>query len=644
MGGTALSITDGNLTVGGNVVGAPSDSIVTGNSNVAIQPDGSITVSANNSSWSFGSIQADALSWPDGTWQATAFQGTATTAEGMSNVGNVAVTVDPLGSNYVWTYDTNGDTTMPGNLTVSNIAVQGKRIEFANGGYIEEAEVVDGNASPLGYYGVALNSSEDGLISMNALDSNAVATSSVIVSNVSVQLNVANSTPGGSPLSWLLDQSSRIILPNGGVISNDSDNIELQSANNVNVEAIGVFNLYTDTAGNTYQWQFSDLGVLTLPGEGILQSLDDTVNLVSLNTTSGYANSVYLGSSGGLGFSDQSAGGNWLEIFRSGATPEITSPTGNLKITTVVTGVSSNTWTYGTDGSITFPDNTVQTTAWTGSGGYSNVQVATYLPTYSGNVAAGNVKVSTAYRFETGNVTITNESGQVSLNPDTALSGTAGVKIGGSGFILGPNGARNLTLNYNSVSGALGLQGNVTIGTQGSGNLWVMGNIIARDIIGGNILTNGNIRFADGTTQTTAANYGNTQVAQYLPSYSGTLSAGFITVPGTTGKIGFDSSNFAQQTTSNATQVTSNTTCGNIQLMTINLGVNSVHTVAFACNQLTTNDVLLVKHIGGGITSVYVDAYVASNGLAVIWMRNISGADTGNFTPMLKYFVIQAPN
>ena len=234
---------------------------------------------------------------------------------------------------------------------------------------------------------------------------------------------------------------------------------------------------------------------------------------------------------------------------------------------------------------------------------YGNVQVATYLPTHTGNVAAGNVKVSTAYRFETGNVTITNESGYVSLNPDTVYSGTAGVKIGGSGFILGPNGARNLTLNYNSVSGALGLQGNVTIGSAGSGNLWVMGNVIARDITGGNILATG-----------------------------------------TSGVLGFNSGGFVQQATSNATQVTSNTSSGNIQLMSIDIGAHAVHTVTFACNKLTTNDLLLIKHINGGLTSVYVDAYVVSDGLGIIWIRDITGNGTGAFTPMLKYAIIRAPS
>jgi hypothetical protein len=277
----------------------------------------------------------------------------------------------------------------------------------------------------------------------------------------------------------------------------------------------------------------------------------------------------------------------------------ISAADGNLKVNT----------------GIKFSDDSVQSSAYSNvqvaayltanppASTYSNVQVATYLPTYTGNVAAGNVKVSNAYRFETGNVNITNESSHLSLNPDTTANALAGVKIGGSGYLLGPNSARNLTLNYGGISGALGIQANVTIGTGGSGNLFVVGNVIARDITGGNILATG-----------------------------------------TSGVLGFNGGGFAQQATSNATQVTSHFTSGNIQLMSIDLGASAVHTVTFACNKLTTNDLLLVKHISGGLTSVYVDAYVASDGLAVIWLRDITGNGTGAFTPMLKYAIIRAPS
>ena len=102
-------------------------------------------------------------------------------------------------------------------ITATNLTVGSTRISFGSGGYIEETEVFDEFAEPLGYYGLSLNSSDDGVISMNALDSNSAVTSSVFVTNVAVQLNVANSTPGESALVWFFDQSGAVTFPDNTV-------------------------------------------------------------------------------------------------------------------------------------------------------------------------------------------------------------------------------------------------------------------------------------------------------------------------------------------------------------------------------------------------------------------------------------------
>ena len=367
--------------------------------------------------------------------------------------------------------------------------------------------------------------------------------------------------------------------------------------------------IQANTAGDTKTWGFYTDGRLVLPG---------AINLADGQTiTAPSATSIKI-----RGSSDDSGA-----VFDAAGEAEIYA-NANVYIYSDQAG-SQKTWNFTQFGNLIFPDATTQTTAFPGfsgyatdasvtaanvgmkgyvdnavaTSGYSNVQVATYLPTYTGNVAAGNVKVSNAYRFETGNVSISNESGYVNLNPDTVYSATAGVKIGGSGYLLGPNGARNLTLNYGSTSGAVGLQANVTVGSAGSGNLFVIGNVIARDITGGNILATG-----------------------------------------TSGVIGFNSGGFVQQTTSNTTGITTSTTSGNIQLMSITLGAFALHTVAVSCNKLTTNDMFVVKHVSGGVTSVAVDAYVASDGLAVIWLRDLTGNGTGAITPMLKYAIIRAPS
>lgn len=85
------------------------------------------TVSSGNSSYGnsnvaaylptyTGNIGVDTLVFADNTFQATAFVGTATTAEGLSNIGNATVVVDPLGVNNVWTFGTDGNLNTPGDI------------------------------------------------------------------------------------------------------------------------------------------------------------------------------------------------------------------------------------------------------------------------------------------------------------------------------------------------------------------------------------------------------------------------------------------------------------------------------------------------------------------------------------------------
>lgn len=251
----------------------------------------------------------------------------------------------------------------------------------------------------------------------------------------------------------------------------------------------------------------------------------------------------------------------------------LASVTGNVEIWAV-----GPQWRYDTFGNLTLPSNIaainyangVSILSGLGSSSYSNVQVATYLPTYSGNVQSLNI---------------------------TATTGANGP---GQGALI--------------VDGAASIAGNLMLGQ----SIYIDGNIT---------LYGDNIR-AKSTTILSV----------------GTVNAGNVSVPGTSGKIGFSSGGFAQQATSNSTQVTSHFTSGNIQLMSIDLGASAAHTVPFSCNKLTTNDILVVKHVSGGVTSVYVDAYVQSDGLAIIWMRDITGVGTGAFTAMLKYAIIQAPS
>lgn len=259
-------------------------------------------------------------------------------------------------------------------------------------------------------------------------------------------------------------------------------------------------------AANTHVWTFGSAGAygeLTLPaGEGAIRTIDDTLALVSFNTTTGNANSVYLGSSGGLGFNDQEIGGNWLEIFRSGTEPEIRVPVGrgNLNIQTAEGGNVYN-WTFDNTGNLVLPSNTFAVnyangTAVTLGGTYGNAQVANFL----GNL--GSNAVST-----TGNVTANNFIGNIQLTGN--IQGTSA----------------NVELVAGSYTWTFDNTGVATF----PGNVSVTGNVITPNLpafrVYGNGVTNVSI-----TTNTTGVLNGNNWAVDYnqgsyLNSTTGTFTA-----------------------------------------------------------------------------------------------------------------------
>jgi hypothetical protein len=232
-----------------------------------------------------------------------------------------------------------------------------------------------------------------------------------------------------------------------------------------------------------------------------------TKEITYANVTAGGSNygnvnvAAYLNTQGYNLYSNVNVA-NYLTTATITTTGNITAANfvGNISITGNVTGTSSNvtlqagayTSVFDNQGNVTVPQlftaGNVQTTGYLFGNGafltgivagssYSNVQVATYLPTYSGVVGASNVFVS-------GNVTA-----QYFLGNGALLTGIAS--------------------SYSNVQVATylptytGNVANVRLGTSG-------------------ILT-----FSDGTQQTTAAfggggNYGNANVAAFLPTYTGT--------------------------------------------------------------------------------------------------------------------------
>ena len=176
----------------------------------------------------------------------------------------------------------------------------------------------------------------------------------------------------------------------------------------------------------------------------------------------------------------------------TGAQPNITS-TGTLTSLTVTANITSGNANLGNAATANyFVGNGSLLTGITST--YSNTNVAAYLPTYTGNFTAGNANV-------TGNVTVGNL--------------TTG---GGSGGNL--TGANYVVANYFTGTLTTAAQPNITsTGTLAS--LTVTGNVTANYFIGNGSQLTG-----------LPASYSNTNVAAYLPTYTGNFTAGNANVTG----------------------------------------------------------------------------------------------------------------
>lgn len=176
---------------------------------------------------------------------------------------------------------------------------------------------------------------------------------------------------------------------------------------------------------------------------------------------------------------------------------------------------TSRTWAFGANGSLTFPDNTVQTTAWTGTVNYANV---TNTPTLANVATSGdysdlinipvdyaNVNVAaylTTNNYATENY-VDNSLANISL-PSTYSNGNVV-------SLLSAFGSNSITTTGNITGGNLSATGNITA-QNFIGNITITGNVIGTsanvDLVAGantwSFDNTGNLTFPNSTVQSTA--------------------------------------------------------------------------------------------------------------------------------------------
>ena len=308
------------------------------------------------------------------------------------------------------------------------------------------------------------------------------------------------------------------------VLGSGSNGTWTRSADSNTTGEINAGMIVMVTEGNEYadtSWKLVTDDPIVI-GTTSLEFLQNTGNSFSIINVVGSSNVVANGVSSQVSF----VSGNNISIIGNNAADTITFAV-----------VQSPSFTGNVTGNYIIGDGSLLTNINAGNivGAYGNANVANYLPTFTGNLSAGNISatgnipgnsllmygsanilgnlnVQGNITFIDSNVIVTND-----LYIDLANNQSTYANINGAGIQAGNTGTNPL-INWTYSYVANAWTSNISISATGN----VTGNYIIGD---GSLLTNitaGNIIGA----------YSNANVANYLPTFTGNLTAGNASVIG----------------------------------------------------------------------------------------------------------------
>ena len=343
----------------------------------------------------------------------------------------------------------------------------------------------------------------------------AIASTNANLASFETYANATFSTGGGSSYG---NSNVAAYLPTYNGTLNNSSTIIAINAN------LASFETY---ANATYS---------TIANAGVLQSEITAANasIATINANIGsfytYANATY---STIANAASQESEISSLRSNITAANASIASTNANLASFETYANATFGTSNYGNanvtallSGAVTIGNLTVNAGVFwsngnpysSGSGGtiYGNANVAAYLPTYTGDIGNAGTPASTGY-FNTVNATTL--SGALS-GSQTGITAIAGYTEGGGVVEIQDTSqvyihAPVMILGDTTYSQTTGINGQLQVNS-GNATLYGGGYFIGD----GSKLTNLNL--APGA-------YGNANVAAYLPTYSGVLTAGNIT-------------------------------------------------------------------------------------------------------------------
>ena len=245
---------------------------------------------------------------------------------------------------------------------------------------------------------------------------------------------------------------------------------------------------------------------------------------------------------------------------------------------------------------------------------YNNSNVDAYLPTYAGNLSAGNINVipgavySNEYYYANGVIFVSSNYGNTEVNAYLNALGITNAGIVSSDTFTGDGSTSTFNLSQQATtSGTIvsinGVMQIPTLGYSISGNVLTLSEApVSTDVVEARTVI---------STPIVQISYSNNNVAEYLPTYRSALTANNFNATavyaGTIGNTG------AVHTGSTGT-FTGNVSVGNV-LVNGNIAVNGPTFMVFLQTQITSTSGFGSNVIYNGVTLNVGNAYNASTGV-----------------------------
>ena len=322
---------------------------------------------------------------------------------------------------------------------------------------------------------------------------NTAAGISLVTTTISAKVdNDTTAFDGGGNIS--VKAGANLVTPNIGAATGTSLNVTGNITSSANISAanfVGGSSTNTTIRTGVYNWTFGNTGNLTLASNTFAVNYANGTQVALGGNYSNTNVAAYLASNaavtilttGNITSSANITANNF--IGAAGSDPNVGLIAGTY------------TWNFDNTGNLTLPGNTFAVNYANGQqiSLYSNSTVANYLPTYTGNVSAGNLNL-------TGNII---DTGAIAI-----ITGAAG------NISLAPNGSNTIiaTTTGANVTGTVTATGNITTSANIAGTFFI-----------------GNGAFLTGIAGGGGGSYGNSNVADYLASNAAVtiLTTGNIT-------------------------------------------------------------------------------------------------------------------